>query len=88
MDIYIKKQFERALSVKGKGKEGGRKEELKKLVETLSYDIDTGKLDEYPKLEKSIKRIYAKLLKYLYVVNEEFSLTKNEFEDLKLNGYI
>ena len=63
------------------------KEEIKRIVNEIDYDINTDVYDRWPKLKMQLQYIRGKLSSSLFIINAE-SLTSYEEEVLKENDYL
>ena len=63
------------------------KEEIKRIVNEIDYDINTDVYDRWPKLKTQLQYIRGKLSSSLFIINAE-SLTSYEEEVLKENDYL
>jgi hypothetical protein len=60
----------------------------KKIVEEIQLDIKRGIYDSFPVLKSRLLFISEKLIKSIYIVNQEAQLSRNEMETLLENEYI
>jgi hypothetical protein len=60
----------------------------KKIVAEIQFDIERGIYDSFPKLKSRLLFISEKLIKSIYIVNQEAQLSRNEMETLIENEYV
>lgn len=60
----------------------------KKIVAEIQFDIERGIYENFPKLKSRLLFISEKLIKSIYIVNEEAQLSRNEIETLIENEYL
>lgn len=60
----------------------------KKIVANIQFDIERGIYDSFPKLKTRLLFISEKLIKSIYIINQEAQLSRNEMETLIENEYV
>jgi hypothetical protein len=60
----------------------------KKIIEEIQFDMDRGVYDSFPKLRSRLSFISEKLMKSIYIINDDAQLSRNELQTLIENDYL